>query len=1167
MVNFSVKSNYQKYPQAKNIHKSLMYRFFHDKLSLDELDCLKYGFSWLDNKKFDRLSELEKKRLFICLLLSERKEQMKPEHFIQCGITQFYLSDVHIFRYAALAGHFAILEQLKSRLQTIQIFSVFEDIDMYEMYVKQGDVSGLKTILNFEVTSGVRAQDLLIYEDLARLLSTASTYGHLEIVQYIERLLGNDFLRALQSYCKRERKNTFEPFANACYSGNINLVQYLAKSFPDNGRAAINALKPYQMAGSLEFIQMRESYLDENQGDREVNDRKFYFALSSAIDKDNDIAVNTIKEKIEAFSQEKIMDFLNYTHAFLFFYNEGNQTKIENYEKYLGIDNILLLGLMEKEFSLAFIRESWTLDFLKYFHTRVGEENFKTFLESKLFLNYYWAACTKNINFILYMDNIIDRDFSDDELITLYEEFCRSGHLAAVKHIEPRLEAKGLLQQVMYENKKIYQNVCSSGNLELIHYIEEKLQDNKLTAIEKDNFYIYRCACEYGRLQVVKHLEQILGPRTIEAIRASSHYAKEETPYYAYQAACEHGHLDVVLHLEKHLKDESLDAIRAGNYRAYEKTCTSLHDKDLELVRHLENKLGSELNNALKSGDFYALRCSMSPYRRSLNRHLLNHPSCFAYAESHEREYKDYVYPLVKLKLNLLSKQKQEFETKHPNERFDIHETQMVIYYYYILRHLIRLNDESLNESIDLLLSISNLVYIVHAAVDHDEENELLKLALRQNNQYAVEKLLAFPHVRELAERNNFYRQETTVFGGDLRDVAENRESSMRGLNPEELKIMADIEVAYGTEMQNLGGISGTLTCFKNELKENYLKNPARIIFNSGQETTLPFEWTDLERLGKHYNGNFLNRALKAYFLHPDHTAYRYLSIPNYWIDPNAAFIAHGPNHTHWANFKDFEKYIAYFYLAAKDKKIGTIQDITPDARFRLFIKEISLIARAHNWDRPILKKDAQGKEEYVYQDDLERDKPSCESGIMRRLFQSVLKHPLFGFGVNLDVIEQMLHELIRESMQKILLRKSREELQAIEISLTAHFISLERVDAQLISCNLSEIEIQKIMKGLTDRLGSMNLNHLEWLNFAKLKLELKDGETHLTKFYTSCYLEKEIKKLLNEQPLFPANEIPSVNDELIANRNTFFSEEKICVRLTDDIFDVERTGCPCTIQ
>ena len=81
----------------------------------------------------------------------------------------------------------------------------------------------------------------------------------------------------------------------------------------------------------------------------------------------------------------------------------------------------------------------------------------------------------------------------------------------------------------------------------------------------------------------------------------------------------------------------------------------------------------------------------------------------------------------------------------------------------------------------------------------------------------------------------------------------------------------------------------------------------------------------------------------------------------------------------------------------------------------------MAFIGRAHNWDKKRNKKDEHGHdildvhgkvvmEEY---DDLGPDNPSCFSGVKRRLFQSVLGHPLLKM-LTMDDVKDMTRDYVR---------------------------------------------------------------------------------------------------------------------------------------------------------
>jgi hypothetical protein len=99
------------------------------------------------------------------------------------------------------------------------------------------------------------------------------------------------------------------------------------------------------------------------------------------------------------------------------------------------------------------------------------------------------------------------------------------------------------------------------------------------------------------------------------------------------------------------------------------------------------------------------------------------------------------------------------FEESNPEAIFDITEKQATNYFY-IIRNLIRRNDEALSDDIRFLLEIPAVKALVHTDVTPGEENELLRLALSVENQNAAEILLTIPAVRALAQQNDYYREE-----------------------------------------------------------------------------------------------------------------------------------------------------------------------------------------------------------------------------------------------------------------------------------------------------------------------------------------------------------------------------------------------------------------------
>jgi hypothetical protein len=296
------------------------------------------------------------------------------------------------------------------------------------------------------------------------------------------------------------------------------------------------------------------------------------------------------------------------------------------------------------------------------------------------------------------------------------------------------------------------------------------------------------------------------------------------------------------------------------------------------------------------------------------------------------------------------------------------------------------------------------------------------------------------------------------------------RESSMKTLSPEEEALLQGINTIYKPEI-NARKAPNIISELKKLLTDRYNRNPATIQSDDGQVIELPFEYIEYQNLAKNLSADNQERALQSYYQHPDHTAYRYLSKPNPWISKNTRFV--NQNHEGaWSSFEKHQYLISLMYLAAKDQNTAAINGYTIEARIENFIKELSLIGRAHNWDNSRINPSTGLSEEY---DDLEADKPSCSLGVHRRLFQSVQGHPLLTL-LTKDLLAQEVREAVRDHFINCIndenyialqeLWQSLQEFRAPNSNILKHsHFSLEQL-------NLSEKQIQDILKIVQDKYG-----------------------------------------------------------------------------------------------
>lgn len=113
----------------------------------------------------------------------------------------------------------------------------------------------------------------------------------------------------------------------------------------------------------------------------------------------------------------------------------------------------------------------------------------------------------------------------------------------------------------------------------------------------------------------------------------------------------------------------------------------------------------------------------------------------------------------------------------------------------------------------------------------------------------------------------------------------------------------------------------------------------------------------------------------------------------------------------HYSTFKQYIPLIVLFYVAAIDETHIGPEQYTPTQRYDHFLMELCYINRAHNWDTTRWNPITEENEEY--DNIVQGDRPSCYSGVKRRLFQSLLDHPLF-IPLTVDVIYQELRDFLK---------------------------------------------------------------------------------------------------------------------------------------------------------
>ncbi len=740
-----------------------------------------------------------------------------------------------------------------------------------------------------------------------------------------------------------------------------------------------------------------------------------------------------------------------------------------------------------------------------------------------------------------------------------------NGHLDVIHHLI-QLAPDEVQNMIKAGDFEAFRFAAENGLLDLIHHLIQLAPAEVQNMIKAGDFGAFRFAAENGHLDVIHHLIQLAPAEVQNMIEAQN--------FEVFKKATRKAHLDVVNRLIQELAPAKVqNMIKADNFKVFrlaaERGCLGVINLLIELAP-------TEVQNMIEAQDCEAFRfaviCSrlavidrfielvpakkvqkmiiankydllkrtcqsirMLEFRdrsHKIIERFLSYPKVFSYAEEHVREYSHFVNPFIDNKISSLRAKQSNQEQQDPNGVFNIIDPIEAQLLFFVLRNLIRRNQPSVQDDILFLLNIPSI-----RALAHTKNNALLRLALNPTpNPGVIGLLLNIDAVRQLAERNDFYRAETQG-RLNLGELAQNRESSMTALTQGEQKRLERAMVHYKPKINATGGVAHIMNRLRATLAARYEVNPARISFRQGQPCTLPLQWKDFQALK--LNSEMKRTAIAAYAKHKVHSAWRYLSKPNPWMHDNADYVNEDPvTHEKWSTFEAYQPIISLLYLAAIDSEFPATDGYTIETRLDGFIEELAYIARAHNWDNKRFKLSAHGEpllgaddqpieEEY---DDGEKDKPSCFSGVKRRLFQSVRGHTL------LSILTEKIIDIELRDFALCHFRNSvhSENRSAIHSALEK-IISLDELTpddtAVLTSLNISEEQERQFIAYLVEKYQEQFTDDPSFLLQIQMKLSREKNPLHVIVIGLSdLYEETKPVAFLSAISLFESK--PSVQDE-----------------------------------
>ena len=258
------------------------------------------------------------------------------------------------------------------------------------------------------------------------------------------------------------------------------------------------------------------------------------------------------------------------------------------------------------------------------------------------------------------------------------------------------------------------------------------------------------------------------------------------------------------------------------------------------------------------------------------------------------------------------------FTIENPAGVFDMTDAEEARLCFYLMRHLIHRNTPASFEELTFLLTIPAVQRLAHQAVTPGARpNELLSFARQVHHRVATAYLLTIPEVNALEQAQQ--QSLGAQFG--------HREASMAALTEDEQKRLGHAGNKYLPEIARLGGPAAVIDLIKDTLNEKLNEkssdgspvSPVTLYLADGSVIALPLSFDDFRQLALEKETHEL--ALKCYYQHPLHTAYRYLSKPNRWMHPDAPHV-HRDATGAYAMHEGYEELIALMYLAVLDKDI-----------------------------------------------------------------------------------------------------------------------------------------------------------------------------------------------------------------------------------------------------
>ncbi|KTD52949.1 hypothetical protein [Legionella quateirensis] len=1038
--------------------------------------------------------------------------QHLESHMTKQQITAAVVADYyHAYRGAALNGHVATMQYLEPRMPYGRKHAALR-ANQYELVRAAANRRDVLTLEQLQTGLEDRIWREALSVNDYEAYGQAAERGDMATLHYLERCFTAEQINEAMSMSNYEGEGC-TPYIRAIRNGHMEMVQHLESRMTSEQvfeACQSSDFNPYALADNVNILRHLESHLSKVQiyGILSADSWSAYQEVLSGRKIANTeyletyMSVDDIKQKLRAHSY----------NVYHYAIGSGCLSNLRHIEQYLDkeeIQEVLRANNYEK---LNYALYRGHLEILKYFEEHIlSREEISMRLRSNNYGSILSALSTDDIELAEYLKGFVTPEEIDGALrskrLKLWEDALRYDHREFQDLLEGFMtldEMKQVLQNMKFS---VFKEIAINDHIETLQHLFEIMPSDFMeAALQSNDYQAYRNALGMLKIDVLRYLESYMSGKQIHAAILSDNY---RTYFLAMR------HPEATHYVERRLK-------QLGSPRIPDRVIADVYldaaaGGKTSILRQLERSMTPELLNTI-------LQClcnidhfevvfeteSISEFRltRCAKRHpdtlwhLLNHLIFMDWALLHQAECGDVLPVFLYERCETWQAEARAFAESNPNAVFTLDEANTA----FALRAAIgftRHNNPSAQQFLRFLLGIPSVVAQAHAAV-RDEENALLRAAIRHENHRAIQLLMTIPQVYALAQAHNFYADD--ISGNvDLRAIAQDRESSLRALTPLEKRRLSRLQKHYaekifgGEDKMDSIRVNQLLEALRNYLRKCYEAKPARIIIN-GKELILPLAWDAFQRLN--LTGEVRACALRAYYTHTVHTALRWILKPNPWMAVNASFAENDPRKgLGYSSFEGYSKEIVLLWAAAADTTAAPTEGHTLEGRIVHFITELALINRAHNWDKKRLAKRLDGTEFMEHYDDLEGDNPSCFSGDLRRLFQSITGHPLVR-ALGTELLDAELRDFARAHFSSRITPQNLQQLRGIaEALVDLKELSEQRMET-LRGLDISEQDFNTFIEKLSEKY------EMEWkpchLAYLKERIALKEGASyHVTRLWS----------------------------------------------------------------